>query len=68
MDSNALRDGDERGDRKKLGPEYARVPLNLLGGKTSVVIELPKEMSEKAWKQMMDMLSALKPGYVAEDE
>lgn len=53
-------------ERPALGEEYERVPLRLLGGKTMVAIELPGQLSEKAWRQMMDMLAALKPGYVPE--
>ena len=49
-------------------PNHERVPLRLLGGKTTVVLELPIQMSERAWEQMITMLNALKPGYVAEEE
>jgi len=41
-----------------------RVPLRLPGSQTAI-IELPQLMTEDAWAQMMLILEALKPGYVA---
>lgn len=48
--------------------ESVRIPLRLLGGKLCAAVELSPDMNEQAWQQMMDMLQALKPGYVAESE
>ena len=48
--------------------EATRVPLRLMGGTLTVVVELPDSMTEKAWQQMITMLAALKPGYVADPE
>ena len=45
-----------------------RVPLRLLGGRFTAVVELPHQMSEPAWRQMVTMLEALKPGYVTEED
>ena len=51
-----------------LSAAHTRVPLKLIGGSLTVAIELPSSMTERAWKQMIDMLNALKPGYVPEAE
>ena len=40
-----------------------RMPIPLVGGKIAV-IELPPEMSEQAWKQMIAWLDVLKPSFV----
>ena len=45
---------------------HTRVPLQLMGGSLNAVVELPTSMTERAWQQMIDMLNALKPGYVPE--
>lgn len=45
-----------------------RVPLRLLAGRATAVFEIPSHMTESTWQQMIDMLNALKPGYVEEDE
>ncbi|MFH1486830.1 MAG: hypothetical protein ABIH46_12235 [Chloroflexota bacterium] len=49
-----------------LSGEHTRVPLRLTGGSMTVAVELPASMTDKAWKQMIAMLEALKPGYVPE--
>ena len=51
-----------------LSVENTRVPLRLMGGSFTVTVELPASMTERAWQQMVDMLHALKPGYVPEDD
>jgi len=51
-----------------LGLEHTRVPLRLMGGSLVAAVELPSQMTEAAWQQMMAMLEALKPGYVIPDE
>ena len=50
----------------RLSAAHTRVPLRLMGGSLTVAVELPDSMTERAWKQMMTMLNALKPGYVPE--
>ena len=52
----------------RLSEEHTRVPLRLMGGSLTVAVELPPSMTETAWKQMMAMLNALKPGYVSESD
>lgn len=51
-----------------LSSGHTRVPLRLLGGSLTVVVELPDSMTERAWGQMIDMLNALKPGYVLDPD
>ena len=51
-----------------LGLEHTRVPLRLMGGSLVAAVELPSQMTEAAWKQMMAMLEALKPGYVVTED
>ena len=53
--------------RPSISTEHVRVPIQLLGGSTSVVIELPRAMTKKAWQQMISILAALEPGWVPED-
>ena len=53
---------------KSLSAEHTRVPLRLMGGSLVAAIELPSQMTEAAWQQMMNMLEALKPGYVVSTE
>ena len=48
----------------KLASDHTRVPLRLMGGSLIVTVELPNQMTEDAWKQMLDILNALKPGYL----
>ena len=52
----------------RLSVEHTRVPLRLMGGSLTVTVELPASMTERAWRQMVDMLHALKPGYVPEED
>ena len=52
----------------RLSAKHTRVPLRLLGGSLIVAIELPEAMTERSWQQMMDMLAALKPGYVPDPQ
>ena len=48
-----------------LSEDHTRVPLRLMGGSLIAAVELPSAMTEAAWQQMITMLNALKPGYVA---
>ena len=51
-----------------LSTDHTRVPLRLMGGTLIAAVELPSQMTEAAWKQMMTMLEALKPGYVVPED
>ena len=50
-----------------LSADHTRVPLRLMGGALVAAVELPTAMTEAAWQQMVTMLEALKPGYIANE-
>ena len=59
----------EREKRPQAGPLRRQVLLlPLLGGTTSVKLEIDLPMSEKAWGQMIAALNVLKSGIVADVE